>query len=139
MPTSSGSRKRSTRRGASAVEFALVAPTFFMLILGIIAFGRMMMVQEVLVNAARAGARAAIASGATDASVATVISNCMSAAGISGLRQLTLLLANARLGPGIRHGPDRDRHRAVRNVGWVNYGSWFQGQTLTGTAIMIKE
>ncbi len=55
MLRSSGSRKRSTRRGASAVEFALVAPTFFLLVLGIIAFGRMLMVQEVLVNAARRG------------------------------------------------------------------------------------
>ena len=75
MILSSGSRKRSTRRGVAAVEFALVAPLFFTLILGIIEFGRMMMVQEILVNAAREGARAAILPGETDAQVTTTVSN----------------------------------------------------------------
>src|SRR5579884_3784762 len=45
------------RRGATAVEFALVAPVFFMFILGLIELGRGMMVQSLLENAARAGVR----------------------------------------------------------------------------------
>jgi hypothetical protein len=45
MIKSSGSRKRTARRGAAIVEFALVAPVFFALILGIIEFGLMLIVR----------------------------------------------------------------------------------------------
>jgi Flp pilus assembly protein TadG len=56
---------RRNRRGASAVEFALVAPVLFLLVFGIIEFGRMIMVQQVVINASREGARAAIIEGVT--------------------------------------------------------------------------
>jgi Flp pilus assembly protein TadG len=42
------------------VEFAVVAPLFFLLILGMVEFGRMMMVQQVLTNGSREGARIAV-------------------------------------------------------------------------------
>ncbi len=45
--------RRSARRGSAAVEFAFVAPIFFAFIIGIVDFGRMMMVQEIMTNAAR--------------------------------------------------------------------------------------
>lgn len=48
------------RRGAVVAEFAVVAPVFFLMIIGFIEFGRALMVQQVLVNAARVGAREAI-------------------------------------------------------------------------------
>ena len=51
------------RRGAAAVEFALVAPVFFLLIFGMIEFGRMVMVQQVITNASREGARIAVLDG----------------------------------------------------------------------------
>ncbi|HEY3394327.1 MAG TPA: TadE/TadG family type IV pilus assembly protein [Lacipirellulaceae bacterium] len=53
-------KKRTTRSGVAAVEFALVAPIFFLLVFGVIEFGRMMMVQQSLTNAAREGSRVAI-------------------------------------------------------------------------------
>lgn len=48
---------RRNRRGAAAVEFAMVAPIFFLMIFGMIEFGRMVMVQQILTNASREGAR----------------------------------------------------------------------------------
>lgn len=55
--------KRATRsrkrRGAAAVEFAVVAPVLFLMIFGLIEFGRMIMVQQALTNAAREGCRTA--------------------------------------------------------------------------------
>jgi len=59
-------RKRTTRSGVAAVEFALVAPIFFLLVFGLIEFGRMMMVQQSLTNAAREGNRVAILSTTKD-------------------------------------------------------------------------
>jgi Flp pilus assembly protein TadG len=51
------------------VETALVLPIFFMIILGIIEFGRAMMVAQLLTNGAREGARLAIMANATNADV----------------------------------------------------------------------
>jgi Flp pilus assembly protein TadG len=54
-------RKRS--RAQAMVEFALVAPIFFLLLFGIIDFGRYVYYVQILNNAAREGARYAIVHG----------------------------------------------------------------------------
>jgi Flp pilus assembly protein TadG len=61
------------RRGAAVVEFALVAPLFFMLIFGIVEFGQAFMVSQLLNSAAREGTRVAIASGSTNAAVEAAV------------------------------------------------------------------
>jgi len=48
---------RSERRAAAMVEFAIVAPVLFVLIFGIIDFGRVFFLYNNLTNAAREGAR----------------------------------------------------------------------------------
>jgi len=68
-------RKRlPLRLGTTAVEFAIVAPVFFLFAFGLIEFGRMVMVQQALTNAAREGCRTAVLatttkSGEVDAAV----------------------------------------------------------------------
>ena len=69
---------RKKRRGATAVEFALVAPVFILLILGMIEFGRMVMVQQLLTNASREGARQAVLDGSTVTQIKTVIEDYLS-------------------------------------------------------------
>jgi hypothetical protein len=56
------SRRRG--RGQALVEFAIVAPIFFLLLFSIIEFGRYVYTVQVLNNAAREGARYAIVHGA---------------------------------------------------------------------------
>ena len=81
MIVSSGSRARSTRRGAAAVEFAIVAPLFLTLVFGVVQFGRMIMVQQIVINAAREGGpRAAIIPGETDAQVASTVEQLLDVA-----------------------------------------------------------
>ena len=76
-------RKRRTaaardRRGASVVEFALLAPVMFLFIFGIIEFGRLMMVQEAMTNAAREACReASLATTLSSTDVDTVARNVM--------------------------------------------------------------
>jgi len=53
------SKRNRLRSGVAAVEFAIVAPVFFLLALGLIEAGRMVMLQHALTNAAREGCRAA--------------------------------------------------------------------------------
>jgi Flp pilus assembly protein TadG len=60
-------RKRSSRRGAAALEFVLVSVIFVLTLLGMIELSRAVMVQQVVVNAAREGARRAVVPGATEA------------------------------------------------------------------------
>ena len=49
----------SRRHGATAVEFAVVAPILFAFILGFIAMGQMVTLQQILTHAAREGCRKA--------------------------------------------------------------------------------
>lgn len=64
---------REGRRGAAVVEFALVAPLFFMLVFGVIEFGQAFMVSQILNSAARDGVRVAIADGSTNADVEAAV------------------------------------------------------------------
>lgn len=75
---------RRNRQGASAVEFAVVAPLFFLLVMGMIEYGRMVMVQQVITNASREGARRAVLDGATAAEVTTTVTNYMTSSRITG-------------------------------------------------------
>ena len=72
------------RRGVSAVEFAIIAPLFVLLILGVIEFGRAMMVKQIITNAAREGARRAIIETATESEVKQVVNDYLANASISG-------------------------------------------------------
>jgi hypothetical protein len=75
---------RKNRRGVAAVEFAIVAPVFFLLVLGMIEFGRMIMVQQIITNASREGARIAVLDGATTSGVTSTVTNYLESSGVSG-------------------------------------------------------
>lgn len=80
--------RRSTRsarrahRGAAMLELALTLPIFLTLTLGLIEFGRALMVQQMLTAAAREGARYASLPGIGNAVVETRIRNHLSRGGI---------------------------------------------------------
>ena len=58
---------RHTRTGAAAVEFAIVAPIFFVLVLGSLEFGRLNIIRHTADQAAYEAARNAMVPGATTA------------------------------------------------------------------------
>ncbi len=68
-----GTLNSTHRRGAAAVEMAIVLPIFFMVVMGIVEFGRAMMVGQLVTNAARHGARESCIDGATNATVTTAV------------------------------------------------------------------
>src|SRR5262249_25261465 len=72
------------RYGATAVEFALVAPIFFVMCLGTIEFGRCLMVTELLTEAARKGCRKGIIEGTTTQQIRDAAINFLSTVGING-------------------------------------------------------
>ena len=70
-------QRNSGHRGAAVIELALVAPLFLILILGIVEVGRALIVQQVLVNASREGARSALRELATIDSVKDRVVECL--------------------------------------------------------------
>jgi len=60
QPIRRGRHPRSVRRGAAAVEFALISPLFLLLVLGSIDVSRLLMAKTVLANASREACRVAI-------------------------------------------------------------------------------
>lgn len=74
--------RRQYRRGAAAVEFAVVAPVFFLMIFGMIELGRMIMVQQILTNASREGARLAVLDGTASSDVKTAVAKYLTGARI---------------------------------------------------------
>jgi Flp pilus assembly protein TadG len=74
---------RRNRRGAAVVEFAVVAPVFFLLVFGMIEFGRMVMVQQLLTNAAREGARVGVLDSSTSTEVSNAVKSYLTAAKIN--------------------------------------------------------
>jgi Flp pilus assembly protein TadG len=66
------------------VEFALVVPVFITIVFGILEVSRALMVQHLLTNAARAGARAGIIEGASNTTINSAVSSALTNMGISG-------------------------------------------------------
>lgn len=65
------------RQGVAAVEFAVIAPLVFLLVFGMIEFGRAIMVHELLNNSARNGARLGVIQGRSNSDVDAVIKDTL--------------------------------------------------------------
>ncbi len=128
---------RSKRKGAAAVEFALVAPIFFLVVLGMIEVGRAVMVQQVLTNASREGARQAVLDGATAAQVTTYVNNYLSKAAVSGAT-----VAFPQGNPeAVTYGNPVEVKVSIPfgQVTWVPAPMYLSEQTLAASTIMRRE
>ena len=140
------SRSFRRQRGAAAVEFAVVAPVFVLLIFGMIEYGRMVMVQQMLTNASREGARRAVLEGATETDVRTVVRNYLTPANIpiaSG--DITIQIGDPPVAAALDSAEFGDPIHV--SVG-VNFGSvsWLPspmylstGTRMSATSVMRKE
>jgi len=63
-----------------------VLPLFVVLVFGMIEYGRMVMVQQIITNASREGARRAVLDGATPSTVQAAVTTYLTDAAISGGR-----------------------------------------------------
>ncbi len=133
-PSAARPRRRS---GAAAVELAAVAPVLIVLILGMIEFGRVMMVQQILTNAAREGARRASLPGSTTGDAQTVVSDYLTGANINGADPASVSPdpATAQAGTAITVTVTV----SFANVSWLPVSQWMGEQTLSATVVMCKE
>jgi Flp pilus assembly protein TadG len=127
---------RNKRQGAAAVEFALIAPLLVTLILGMIEFGRLMMVEQVLTNAAREGCRTAVVIGGSTSNATSAVATYLNGSGISGQTVTVSPDPSAAL-----NGDPITVTISVpfSSVSWLASPFWLGGKTLTATVIMRKE
>lgn len=128
-------RKRS-RGGVAAVEFAIVAPVFFLLVIGFIELGRGLMVQQVLTNASRVGVREAISLHTSQTDVVNAATAYAEGASISGITvSVTPNPSTAAAGDQITVTVSVP----YADVSWVP-SPWFMGATtLEAESVMRKE
>jgi Flp pilus assembly protein TadG len=130
---------RKQRRGAAAVEFAVVSPVFFLLVFGMIEYGRMVMVQQVVTNAAREGTRVAVLDGSTTASVKTAAINAMAAGNV------TITTSNVTVSPDPPTNATFGDPVSVtvtvpfNQVSWLPSPMYLGGKSMTATTTMRRE
>jgi len=128
---------RKSRRGTAVVEFAVVAPIFFLLVFGMIEYGRMVMVQQIITNASREGARVAILDGVTSADVQTTVDNYLNNVGITGAN--VSVNTNAPVAPDYAESMTIAVDIPFSQVSWLPTPIYLQGRQLTATTTMRRE
>jgi len=128
---------RKQRRGAAVVEFAVVAPLFIMLVFGMIEYGRMVMVQQLIVNAAREGARIGVLDGATTSDVTSAVSGYLNNASISGSTVTVSPSPPSSAGYGAPVSVTVSI--PFNQVSWLPSPMYLGGKTLTTTTVMRRE
>jgi Flp pilus assembly protein TadG len=130
------STKRQKRWGVAATEFAIVAPVFLLLVIGMVELGRALMVQQVLINASRVGARQAITLGATAGAVQSAVADYSASVAVPGVAvEVSPDPAAANAGDPITVTTSV----AYSGVSWLPSPWFLGGATLTASSRMRKE
>ncbi len=130
-------RHRRNRIGAAAVEFAVVAPVFLLFVFGMIEYGRMVMVQQVITNAAREGARLAVLDGTEGQDVIDLVNTFLSSGSIEGAT-VAVVPPNpddAAFGEPVTVTVDIE----FSQVSWLPSPMYLGNRTLQATTVMRRE
>jgi Flp pilus assembly protein TadG len=121
----------------AVVEFAVVAPLFFLLIFGMIEFGRMVMVQQVITNASREGARIGVLDGASTSDVTTAVNNYLQSASIQGAT--VSVTPNPPSSAGYGAPVTVTVSVTFNQVSWLPSPMFLGGQSLSAATVMRRE
>jgi Flp pilus assembly protein TadG len=131
------------RRAATAVEFAVVAPVFFIFVLGLVELGRGFMVVHQLTNAARQGCRVGVVEGKTYSDIQTVVTNSLTAQGIAG-EGITIQVNDVTDTSGTFAANPGDEVTVkvsvtTSSISWVPGAKYMTGGSLTGKFTLRRE
>ena len=128
---------RRNRRGAAVVEFAVVSPVFFLLVFGMIEYGRLVMVQQLLTNAAREGARVGVLDDSTAGDVTTAVTSYLTAASINN----PTVTCNPSTPSTATYGQPVTVTVSIpfSQVSWLPSPMFLGGTTMTATSAMRRE
>jgi len=130
---------RKKRRGVAVVEFAVVAPVFILLVFGMIEYGRMVMVQQVITNASREGARRGVLDGAQFADVENAVDNYLTAAQIDTANVVIDVNPNPPSSQAAGLPVTITVSVPYDDVGWLPSPMYLGGKTMTATSVMRRE
>jgi Flp pilus assembly protein TadG len=128
--------RRGLRHGVAATEFAIIAPIFLLLVIGTIELGRALMVQQVLINASRVGARQASTTSATTAEVEAVVKDYTEGVAVPGVT-VAVEPDPTSVAPG--DPVTVTTSVAFSDVSWMTSPWFLGGKTLTASSQMRKE
>jgi Flp pilus assembly protein TadG len=135
-----GALAEPRRCGAAAVEFAIVAPVIFLLILCLIEFGRGLMVMHLLNNAARQGGRVATIEGKATSDVNTAVTNALQGQPTNGITT-TVTVAGAVADANTAKAGDEiivSVSLPVSTFTWLPFSQYLSGN-LTGVYSLRRE
>jgi len=105
-----------------------------MVVFGILEFGRMTMVQQIITNASREGARRAIIEDATGAEVHTLVENYLTASSVSGA---TVTVEPQDLDLGFGDPVTVSVQIPFSNVSWAG-SAWFLGGSILEASTVMR-
>ena len=126
---------RRKRWGVAAVEFAVVAPVFFLFVFGMIEFGRAIMVQQMITNASREGARLAVLDGTTTADVEATVQGYLTTIQGAQVNVSPDPPANAGFGQPVSVSVQV----GFNQVSWLPSPMFLSGRVLSATTAMRRE
>ena len=131
------STDRTNRRGAAVVEFAVLAPLLFLLVFGMPEYGRMVMVQQILTNAAREGCRQAVLEGVTTSAITNTVQSYLSSSTIEGAKVTVSPDPPSGAGPG---GPVTVAVSvSFDQVSWLPAPMYLSGKEMWASSTMRRE
>jgi Flp pilus assembly protein TadG len=129
-------RRAKRRRGTAIVELAVCLPTLVLLLLASIESCNMLFLDHALHVAAYEGARVASAPNSTSAAALTRCETLLAARGVTGAT-ITIEPSNVAAAP--RGQWITVRVEAPCDANSLSPAMFFQGKTLAGQCVMVKE
>ena len=136
---------RAKRRGAAAVEFAVVAPLFFLLLGGIIEFGQAFRIEHMLSNATRRATRAAIVDGAITSQLKqNAKTQCAQTLGVNESDVTVVLAINGNTSGDLSQADEGDEISLTVSIPYSKagvgfYANTFSTSTLSATCTLEHE
>ena len=133
--------RKQRRKGAATVEFAIVAPILFLVvILPTFEFGRGLMVAELVTNAARSGCRVGVLPGNSNSTVTSAVNTSLSDQGVTGATT-TVTVNGGATDVGAATAGDTIKVTVsvpYNSNSWIP-GSFLAGMSISGSQTMRKE
>lgn len=132
---------RRGRPAAAMVEFAVVAPLLFLLVLGYIEFGRAMMVSELSISAARSACRVGVLPGKSTTDITSAVQSFLAECGIkNGATEVLINGVKTDAGTALRS----DKIEVTVTVpfadnSWLPHLSFLSNNRMSASIVMRRE